>query len=123
MATLRALVEEGLGGDGGVVEVAITAHQVGGGVVPWWAAQGEGRVGALLDRRLGGERDLRGAVGGLPGAGGDRRAGVEAVVTELAVQAGGFDLAQGACRPGEGQQVAVVAEFGPARPGAFEEVR
>jgi hypothetical protein len=65
---------------------------------------------------------LRCAVGGLPGAGGDRRAAVEAVVTELAVQAGRFDLAQGACRPGVGQQVAVGVEFGPARPGAFEEV-
>jgi hypothetical protein len=51
-------------------------------------------VRATLDFRLGGQRHLRCAVGGLPGAGGDRRAAVEAVVTELAVQAGRFDLAQ-----------------------------
>ncbi|MNG19610.1 hypothetical protein D3C84_1037860 [compost metagenome] len=33
-----ALVEKGLGGDGRVVEVAITAHQIASGVVPRWAA-------------------------------------------------------------------------------------
>ncbi|MNE70400.1 hypothetical protein D3C80_1661910 [compost metagenome] len=84
-----ALIEECLGGDGGVIEVAVTAHQVAGGMVSWWAAQGECTVGAILDRRLCGECHLRCAVRRLPGAGGDRCATVEAVVTELAVQAGG----------------------------------
>ncbi len=117
-----ALIEERLGGDGGVVEVAITAHQIAGGVVSRWAAQGESRSGAALDFRLGGEGDLCCAVRRLPGAGGNRGAAVEAVITELAVQAGGFDRAQGACRPGVGQQVTVGVEFGPARPGTLEEV-
>lgn len=80
-------------------------------------------MGALLDRGLGGQGDLGGAVGGLPGAGGDRCAGVEAVVTELAVQAAGFDLAQGARRPGERQQVTFLAKRGPTGPGAFEEIQ
>jgi len=118
-----ALVEKRLGGDGGVVEVAITAHQVAGGVVPRRATQRERTVGAALDRLLCGQRDLGGAVGRLPGAGGNRRAAVEAVVTELAVQAGGQHAAQGAGGPGVGQQVAVLAECGPALPGTFEEVQ
>ncbi|MNL10451.1 hypothetical protein D3C87_1312500 [compost metagenome] len=117
-----ALIEERLGGDGGVVEVAITAHQIAGGVVSRWTAQGESRTGAALDFRLGGERNLRRAVRRLPGAGGDRGAAVEAVITELAVEAGRFDRAQGTGRPGVGQQVTVGVEFGPACPGAFEEV-
>ncbi len=78
---------------------------------------------ALLDRRLGGQGDLGSAVGGLPGAGGDRCAGIEAVVAQLTMQAGGFYLAQGACGPGERQQVAFLAQCGPARPGAFEEIQ
>jgi len=117
-----ALVKEGLGGNRGIVQVAVAAHDFSSGVVPWWAAQSEGRVSTLLDGSLGGQGDLRGAVGGLPRTSGDRRAGVEAVVAQFAMQAGWLDLAQGACRPGEGQQVTVVTERGPARPGALEEV-
>ena len=81
------LVEEGLGGDGGVVQVAVTTHQLTGRMVARWPTQGEGAVGAGGDGRLGAECDLGGAIGGLPGAGGNRRAGIEAVVAELAVQA------------------------------------
>ncbi|MND69235.1 hypothetical protein D3C80_607000 [compost metagenome] len=117
-----ALIEERLSGDGRVVEVAITPHQIAGGVVSRWTAQGEGRTGAALDFRLGGEGDLRCAVRRLPGTGGDRGAAIEAVVTEFAMQAGGFDPAQGTGRPGVGQQVTVGVELGPACPGAFEEV-
>ena len=91
-------------------------------MVSRWTAQGEGTAGAALDRRLGREGNLRCAVRRLPGAGGNRCAAVEAVIAELAVQAGGHDSAQGAGRPGVGQQVAVGIECGPARPGAFEEV-
>lgn len=120
---LVALIEEGLGGDGGVVEVAITAHQVAGSVVSWWAAQGKGCAGAALDFRLCGQRHLRRAVRRLPGAGGNRRAAVEAVVAELTMQAGGLDVAQGAGRPGVGQQVTVGIELGPARPGTFEKIQ
>ncbi|MNO65982.1 hypothetical protein D3C76_567600 [compost metagenome] len=117
-----ALIEERLGSDGGVVEVAITTHQIAGGVVSRWTAQGESRTGAALDFSLGGERDLCCTVRRLPGAGGDRGAAVEAVIAELAVQAGRFDRTQGACRPGVGQQVTVGVELGPACPGTFEEV-
>ncbi len=118
-----ALVEERLGSDGGVVQVAVAAHHFTGGVMPWRAAQCEGRMGALLDRCLGGKGDLGGAVGRLPGAGGDRRTGIEAVVAQFTVQAGGLYLAQRACRPGERQQVAFLAQCCPACPGAFEEVQ
>lgn len=117
-----ALIEESLGGDGGVVEVAIAAHQVTGGVVSRWPAQRESTAGATLDRGLGGQCHLRCAVRRLPSAGGDRRAAVEAVIAELAVQAGGHDPPQGAGRPGVGQQVAVGIELGPTGPGAFEEI-
>ena len=118
-----ALVEERLGGDGGVVEVAVAAHQVARGVVSRWSAQGEGAVGTGLDGCLCGQGDLCSAIGCLPGAGGDRSAAIETVVTELAVQAGGLDCAQGAGGPGVGQQIAVGVELGPARPGALEEVQ
>ncbi|MNP48769.1 hypothetical protein D3C76_1429090 [compost metagenome] len=91
-------------------------------MVSWWTAQGEGTARAALDFCLRGEGDLRRAVRCLPGAGGDRRAAVEAVVAELAVQAGGLDLTQGTRRPGVGQQVTVGVELGPARPGTFEKV-
>ncbi|CAI8985575.1 hypothetical protein EMIT0P74_80196 [Pseudomonas sp. IT-P74] len=117
-----ALIEERLGGDGGVVEVAITPHQIAGGVVSRWTAQGESRTGSTLDFRLGGERDLRCAVRRLPSAGGDRGAAVEAVITELAVQTGRFDRTQATCRPGVRQQVTVGVEFGPACPGTLEEI-
>ena len=116
-----ALVEEGLGSDGGVVQVAVTAHHVAGGMVAWRPAQGEGAVGAVGDLLLGTERNLGGAVGGLPGAGSDRRAAVEAVVAELAVQVTGDHPPQGTCRPGERQQIALAALLLPARPGALEE--
>lgn len=115
-----ALVEEGLSGDGGVVEVAITAHQIAGGVVPRRTAQGEGTVCTGLDVRLRGQRHLRRAVCRLPGAGGDRRAAIEAVITELAMQAGRFYCAQRARRPGIRQQIAVGVELGPPIPGTFE---
>ena len=116
-----ALIEEGLSGDGGVVEVAITTHQIAGGMMTRWTAQGEGTAGAALDFSLGSEGHLRCAVRRLPGPGSDGRAAVEAVIAELAVQAGGDDRAQGAGWPGIGQQVAIGIELGPARPGTFEE--
>ncbi len=87
------------------------------------AAQGEGGSGAAGDGLLAGESDLRRAPGRLPGAGRDRRAAVETVVAELAVQVFRQHAAQGARGPGEGQQVAVVAQRGPARPGTFEEAQ
>ena len=116
-----ALVEERLGGNGCVIEIAITAHEVGGGVVSGRAAQGKRTVGTVLDRLLRGERHLRRAVRRLPGAGGDRRAAVEAVIAQLPVQAGGHYLAQRAGGPGVGQQVALLTRQGPACPRAFEE--
>lgn len=119
---LVAGIEECLGGDGGVVEVAITAHQIAGGVVSRWPAQGEGTVRAALDFGLGSQRHLRCTVGCLPSAGGDGCAAVEAVVAELAVQAGRFDWTQGARGPGVGQQVTVGIEFSPALPRPLEEV-
>jgi len=117
-----ALIKECLGCDGRVVEVAITAHQVAGGVMPRWAAQGEGTVGALRDGGLRRKGHLRRTVSRLPSACGDWRATVETVIAQLAVQAGGQHAAQRARRPGVGQQVAVLAVFGPALPGVFEEV-
>lgn len=50
---LAALVEEGLGSDGGIVQVAVATHQVAGGVVAWRTAQGEGAVGTVGNLLLG----------------------------------------------------------------------
>ncbi|MNF78396.1 hypothetical protein D3C84_605760 [compost metagenome] len=88
-------------------------------------AEGEGGIGALAHMVLGGQRYLGGAVHGLPGAGGDGRLGIEAVVAELAMQRGGDGpvAAQAARREGRGQQVAAVALGGPAVPGALEELQ
>lgn len=88
-------------------------------------AEGEGAAGALAHMLLGGQRDLGGAVDGLPGAGGDRRLGVEAVVAQLAHQRRGDRpiAAQAAAGEGGGHQVAAVAFGGPAGPGALEEVQ
>lgn len=61
------------------------------------------------------------AVGGLPGAGSDRRATIETVVAKLAVQVVGDHPPQGTCRPGERQQVTLAALLLPASPGALEE--
>ncbi len=91
----------------------------------WRTAEGEGAAGALAHMLLGGQRDLGGAVDGLPGAGGDRRLGVEAVVAQLAHQRRGDRpvAAQAAAGEGGGHQVAAVAFGGPAGPGALEEVQ
>ncbi|MCY1426503.1 hypothetical protein D9M71_423250 [compost metagenome] len=93
-------------------------------MVPRRTAEGEGGVGALAHVVLGGQRHLGGAVHGLPGAGGDGRLGVEAVMAELAMQGGGNRAVatQAAGREGGGQQVAAVAFGGPAVPGALEEL-
>ncbi|MNE91125.1 hypothetical protein D3C80_1887010 [compost metagenome] len=80
-------------------------------------------MGAGLDGGLGGQCDLGSTVGGLPGASGNRRTGVETVVAQLAMQAAGLDVAQRARRPGEGQQVTLVAQLDPALPGALEEIQ
>ncbi|MNV50615.1 hypothetical protein D3C71_1426350 [compost metagenome] len=118
-----ALVDEGLGGNGGVVQVAVATHDFGSGVMPGWSAQGKGRMGTLGNGGLGGQGHLGSAVGRLPGASGNGCASVEAVVAQFAVQAVRSYLAQGAGGPGEGQQVALLTERGPARPGTFEEVQ
>ena len=118
-----AAVEGGLGGDGGVVQIAVAAHDLGRGVVARRAAEGEGAARARGDLGPGTQGHLGGAVGGLPGPGGDGRAAVEAVVTEASVQAGGRQhLAQGARRPGIGQQVHGLAAGRPFVPGAGEKV-
>src|SRR3546814_8132727 len=44
-------VDEGLRGDGGVVEEAVAAVEVGGRVMPRRAAERKGRAGALADRK------------------------------------------------------------------------
>ncbi len=89
----------------------------------WRAAQAEGAAGTVADQRLAGEGDLGRTPGRLPGAGSDRRATVEAVVTQLAEQGVRQHAAQGACRPGEGQDVAIAAHGRPARPGPLEEAQ
>jgi len=72
---------------------------------------------------LGSQRDLGRAVNGLPGAGGDRRLGVEAVVPHFAHQRSRDRTVtqQAAAREGSGDQIPGVAFGCPAGPGALEE--
>src|SRR5581483_11999830 len=76
---LRPGVAEGLGRDGGVVEEAVAAVEVAPGMVARRPAQGEGGALAPAHQALAGDGDGGGGEGGAPGAGGDRRSGVERV--------------------------------------------
>ena len=82
---LHALIHKSLSGDGGVIQVAVAAHQLPGSVMTRRAAQGKGAVCAVGDGLLGAQRHLCCTVSRLPGASGDRRAAVETVIAELAV--------------------------------------
>ena len=77
------LIQAGLRGDGRIVQVAVAAHVVGGGMVARRPAQREHPARALGQLGLAGQRDVHRAAHRLPGAGGDGHAGVEAVVAEL----------------------------------------
>jgi len=88
----------------------------------WAAMAGEHPARALGQFGLAGQGDVHRAAHRLPGAGGDRHAGVEAVVAEAAVDAVRDGLAQAPVGPGEGQHVVVAAHGLPFGPGALEEV-
>ena len=72
----RAAVEEGLRGDGGIVDEAVAAEEIGAGMVAGRTAQGEGGARAFCNAPLRRQRHLRAQPRGLPGAGGERRAAV-----------------------------------------------
>src|SRR5690606_18566167 len=111
-------VAEGLGGDGRVVQEAVAAVAVGGGMVPGGPAEREDAARAALDPPLRRDGDVDGAPARPPGAGGDRRAGIEGVVAELAVDRFGDAVAaHAASRPGEGQGIDGPAARRPLLPG------
>ena len=56
----RTLIAQPLRGDRGVVDVAITAHETGAGVMAGRAAQREGSRLAVLDQRGSGQRHIVG---------------------------------------------------------------
>jgi hypothetical protein len=82
---LGAGVAERLGRDRRVVEEAIAAVEIAARMVPRRTAQREHRALAGCHQPLPGQRDLRGRMGRAPGAGDDRRAGVDRIVAEPAV--------------------------------------
>ena len=81
------LVAEPLRGDGGVVDVAIAAHEAGAGVMAGRPAQREGGGLAVFDQRGGGQRHVIGRFDGGPGAGDEGRAGIEGIEAEQRVDA------------------------------------
>src|SRR5262249_59464805 len=85
----EAVIPQILRGQGRVVEEAVTAIERVPRVMPRWPAQGVGALLALGDPGGGRQRAVGGGERGLPGALDDRRAGVEAVVAHLPVDAGG----------------------------------
>jgi hypothetical protein len=118
------LIEKRLGGNGHIVQIAVTTHQITGSVVARRTTEGKGAAGTVADQLLGAQGDLRRAVNRLPGAGRDRGAAIEAVITKLAMQVVRQLAAQGARRPGKGQQVALrVAVSAPACPGSLQELQ
>ena len=84
---LGALVEEPLRGDGGVVDVAIAAHEAGAGMVAGRAAEREGRPLATLDQGGRGQRHVIGGFDRGPGAFDEGGAGIEGIIAEQRIDA------------------------------------
>jgi hypothetical protein len=82
---LGATVQHGLGGNGGVVEIAIAAHVIGRGMVAGRAAQRKGTVPGGQHGIQAGQRHIGRGTDGLPGAGGDGHPGIERVIAHQAV--------------------------------------
>lgn len=115
-------VQGALGGDGGIVEEAVAAELVGGGMVAGRAAQAEGRLAArqhMIHRR---ERHVLAGHGRLEGALADRGVGAQSVVSEPAVDVIRDDATRhGAGRPDPGDRLALAAGGHPVCPAALEE--
>ena len=120
----RAAVEEGLRGDGGIVDEAVAAEEIGAGMVAGRTAQGEGGARAFCNAPLRRQRHLRAQPRGLPGAGGERRAAVVGIQPQLRDEIVRLDIVpKAADRPHSGNRIARVAQRRPALPCAFEETQ
>ena len=107
-----SFVDQVLRGDGGVVQIAVTAHRCCRRMVAGRPAERE-HAGCAVEQRAGtGERHVGAALDRVPRARGDRDAGVEGVVTELAVDVvRDAIVAEAPDRPDERQRI-VGAAFG-----------
>ncbi len=120
---LRALVDEGLGGDGGVVDVAVAAHEAGAGMVARRAAEREGSTFARLDETGPRQRHVMRRLDRIPGAGHHAAAAIEGIVAELAVDEVRADITpQAPRRPGEGQRRAGPSRRRPQIPDGRQEI-
>ena len=116
----RAVVAERLGGDGGVVEKAVSAEHVAGGVVSRRSAKREGGAFALLDGAGGGEGAVGGGGCGFPSSGRDGGFGGEGVVSEFAFNLLRRDGAHAAGGPVGCDGFALESGGGPFVPGGLE---
>src|SRR5690606_36071012 len=100
----RPRIPQELRGNGGVVQIAVAAVEIGPGVMPRGTAEGEGRRRAGRDLTRTRQRDVGRRPGRRPGAGRDGRTDVEGIKAQPAVQRIRNMIAgQAAERPGHGQ--------------------
>ena len=119
---LHAAVAQGLGGRGGVVDEAVAAVEVAGGVVAGRPAQRE-PVRVPVQQQVGaGEGDVGGGEHRLGGARHDGRAGVERVEGQAPVDGLGLALGEATGGPGQAQGVGGGAVLGhPLAPRLAQE--
>ena len=119
--TRRALVEERLRRDRGVVDETVAAEQACRGVMAGRPAQRESLAGAVGKRGLRAQRNVGAGARGFPGAAGNRGFCGHRVMPELAFDMPGHALLlHAACRPAIRYGFALVAGRGPVLPAGFE---
>ena len=116
-----ALIEKCLRRDRGIVDEAITAEQVAGGVMTWRTAECEDGLGAFVHRGLSGQRDVDAGARRFPGAIADRGFGGQRIVTDLTVDMFRYPrLLHAARRPAGGNRFALETGRAPVPPAGFE---
>src|SRR5258706_268336 len=97
-------IEKGLASRRRIVEEAIAAVEVAAGVMTRRTAKREYGTLARCHHRLAGQRHIGRGRNGSPSARGNRRAGIEGVVAQLAVDRFRLDRPHATCRPIERQR-------------------
>src|SRR5690606_25144685 len=116
------LVAPSLGSDGRIVEEAVAAVVVRGCMVPWWTTEGEDSAPSLSQLLQAGQGDIYRGGHSPPGAGGDRRAGIEGIIGKLAIDDFRFAIAHAAHRPIQGKGIMASPTLCPEVPGLLKEV-
>ena len=81
----RTLIQEGLGGDGGIIDETIAAEHIRSSMMSRRAAQGKCRLGPFRNRGLRRQGDIGAGLGCLPGAIADRSFRRQTIVPDLAI--------------------------------------